>query len=90
MWRLLEYLTEKRIEVGEKYDYRYSVLDFVFARLIWEGWLQEEDLVNGGLIKTIEDLLLDSHKQNELGHNWSKVIKVAQEAEILEIFKKYF
>jgi hypothetical protein len=44
LWRLQEYLTEKRIEIGEKYVYRYSVLDFVFARLIWEGWLQEEDL----------------------------------------------
>ena len=44
LWRLQEYLTEKRIEINEKYDYRYSVLDFVFARLICEGWLQEEDL----------------------------------------------
>jgi len=45
LWRLQEYLTEKRIEINEKYDYRYSVLSFVFARLICEGWLQEEDLV---------------------------------------------
>ena len=44
LWRLQEYLTEKRIEIDEKYDYRYSVLDFVFARLIWEGWLREEEL----------------------------------------------
>jgi hypothetical protein len=44
LWRLQEYLTEKRIEVNEKYEYRYSVLSFVFARLICEGWLQEKDL----------------------------------------------
>ena len=44
LWLLQEYLTEKRIEINEKYDYRYSVLDFVFARLICEGWLQEEEL----------------------------------------------
>jgi len=44
LWRLQEYLTEKRKEINEKYDYRYSVLNFVFARLICEGWLQEEDL----------------------------------------------
>ena len=44
LWRLQEYLTEKRIEINEKYDYRYSVLSLVFARLICDGWLQEEDL----------------------------------------------
>ena len=44
LWRLQEGLTEKRKEINEKYDYRYSVLNLVFARLICEGWLQEEDL----------------------------------------------
>lgn len=44
LWRLQEYLTEKRNEMSEKYDYRYSVLHFVFARLISEGWLKQEDL----------------------------------------------
>ena len=28
----------------EKYDYRYSVLRFVFARLLQEGWIKPEDL----------------------------------------------
>ena len=44
LWRLQEDLTEKRKEINEKYDYRYSVLNLVFARLISEGWLQKEDL----------------------------------------------
>lgn len=60
LWRLQEYLTEKRIEIGEKCDYRYSVLDFVFAQLIWEGWLQEEDL------KGLADEKLDEIRQNTL------------------------
>jgi hypothetical protein len=44
LWHLSEYLTKKREELDEKYDYRYSVLRFVFARLIHEGWLTKEDL----------------------------------------------
>jgi Photoprotection regulator fluorescence recovery protein len=60
LWRLQEYLTEKRIEIGEKYDYRYSVLNFVFARLIWEGWLQEEDL------EGLADEKLDEIRRNTL------------------------
>lgn len=60
LWRLQEYLTEKRIEICEKYDYRYSVLDFVFARLIWEGWLQEEDL------EGLADEKLDEIRRNTL------------------------
>ena len=44
LWRLSEYLTKKREELDEKYDYRYSVLPSVFARLIHEGWLIQEDL----------------------------------------------
>jgi hypothetical protein len=27
-----------------KYDYRYSVLTGVFARLLYEGWITESDL----------------------------------------------
>ncbi len=34
----------KRNEIDEKYDYRYSVLILVFARLIKDGWLSFEDL----------------------------------------------
>jgi len=44
LWRIQDYLTEKRNETDEKYDYRYSVLCFVFARLIFEGRIQQKDL----------------------------------------------
>jgi hypothetical protein len=44
LWRLQEYLAEKRNETDAKYDYRYSVLCSIFARLICEGWLQQNDL----------------------------------------------
>lgn len=44
MWALHDLLTRERRATDEKYDYRYSVLIFVFARLIREGWLSEEEL----------------------------------------------
>jgi hypothetical protein len=44
VWRIHDYLSKRRREVGEKYDYRYSQLIFVFARLLHEGWLTEDDL----------------------------------------------
>ena len=44
LWRIQDYLKEKRNETDEKYDYRYSVLCFVFARLICEGRIQQKDL----------------------------------------------
>ncbi len=37
MWRFHDFVTEKRDEIDEKYDYRYSVLILVFARLINDG-----------------------------------------------------
>ena len=44
VWRVRDFLSEKRRGVEEKYDYRYSVLIFVFARLLREGWLDEPEL----------------------------------------------
>jgi hypothetical protein len=44
IWRVHDFLREKREEIDEKYDYRYSVLIFVFARLMHEGWLRASDL----------------------------------------------
>lgn len=44
IWKLHDFLTEKRNEVDEKYDYRYSVLILAFARLLREGWLGLDDL----------------------------------------------
>jgi hypothetical protein len=39
-----DFLRNKRKEIDEKYDYRYSVLIFVFARLLGEGWMGESEL----------------------------------------------
>jgi len=44
LWALEAFLSEKRQEISQKYDYRYSVLPLAFARLIAEGWLNIEDL----------------------------------------------
>ena len=44
IWALHDFLTQKRKEIDSKYDYRYSQLVFVFARLIRDGWLSEEEL----------------------------------------------
>jgi hypothetical protein len=44
IWALHDFLTRRRKEIDQTYDYRYSQLVFVFARLIGEGWLSEADL----------------------------------------------
>jgi hypothetical protein len=44
IWELHDFLSQKRQEIDEKYDYRYSQLIVVFARLISEGVLEEEKL----------------------------------------------
>lgn len=45
VWEIHDFLRTKRKEFDEKYDYRYSVLIFVFTRLLGEGWLEESELV---------------------------------------------
>ena len=44
IWALHDFLTRKRKEIDQKYDYRYSQLVFVFALLIRDGWLSVEEL----------------------------------------------
>ena len=44
IWRVFDYLAEKRRELAQKYDYRYSVLSNVFGRLLAEGWLTEAEI----------------------------------------------
>lgn len=44
IWRLHDYLSDKRREIDVKYDYRYSVLMLVFPRLVSEGWLKADEL----------------------------------------------
>jgi hypothetical protein len=51
IWRLHDYLDEKRREIDQKYDYRYSVLMQVFPLLVSEGWLKVEELIGIGAEK---------------------------------------
>ena len=44
LWRIHDYLSGKRKEADEKYDYRYSVLVFVLGRLVREGWIKPEEI----------------------------------------------
>ncbi len=44
VWHIHDFLTKKRKETDQKYDYRYSVLITVFSHLYSEGWLLLEDL----------------------------------------------
>jgi hypothetical protein len=51
VWQLHDFLSEKRREIDQKYDYRYSVLMWVFSRLVSEGWLTEGELSGIGAEK---------------------------------------
>ena len=44
MWQLHDFLSARRHEIDGKYDYRYSVLIFVFASLLKDGWLHLDEL----------------------------------------------
>ena len=44
MWAVQEFLATERRDVEQKYDYRYSQLILVFARLVREGRIAEEQL----------------------------------------------
>lgn len=44
LWELERWLCERRREIDQKYDYRYSVLPMVFGRLVLEQRLSVEDL----------------------------------------------
>jgi len=46
IWRIDDFLSEKRSEFERKYDFRYSVLIGVFGRLLYEGWVTEADLAD--------------------------------------------
>ena len=48
LWALHDYFTGQRNDTDEKYDYRYSQLIFVFARLVAEGWLNIDELAGLG------------------------------------------
>jgi hypothetical protein len=44
LWDLETWLTKRRREIDRSYDYRYSVLPLVFAQLLRDGRLTEDDL----------------------------------------------
>ena len=44
MWEIESYLRRERGKIEEMFDYRYSQLPLVFARLIREGYLDQAQL----------------------------------------------
>ncbi len=44
IWHLNDLLSAKRHELDGKYEYEYSVLIFLFAKLVKEGWLELNEL----------------------------------------------
>lgn len=46
LWRLHDFLSARRHEIDGKYDFKPSVLLFVFARLVKDGWLHLDELEN--------------------------------------------
>lgn len=44
LWEIAEHLHSKRRDIDQKYDYRFSQLIFIFARLVREGRVQEAQL----------------------------------------------
>ncbi len=44
LWKVHDYLSRERKRVDETYDYRYSVLISIFARLLQLEWLRRADL----------------------------------------------
>ncbi|MEN6427511.1 MAG: hypothetical protein ABFE13_19325 [Phycisphaerales bacterium] len=67
LWRIHDFLDRKRRQIGEKYDYRYSVLVQVFARLVAENRLTPDDL--DGLS---EDILSEIRRLVELARGWAE------------------
>jgi hypothetical protein len=54
LWRLERWLTERREDINETYDFRYSVLPVVFAKLIYRQTLSEDELEGLGSEKIEE------------------------------------
>jgi hypothetical protein len=55
VWSIHNYLSKRRNNIDNKYDYRYSQLILVFSKLMKEGYLKEEDL--SGLSEDKVDLI---------------------------------
>jgi hypothetical protein len=54
MWDVEDWLRQRRREIDELFDYRYSVLTLVFRRLIAEGLLDEGQLAGLGKEKLMQ------------------------------------
>jgi hypothetical protein len=61
MWAIRQYLERAQREIDSKYDYRYSQLVFVFARLLREKRINQEDLAGLAEEKLNDILRLVSH-----------------------------
>jgi hypothetical protein len=59
VWEIEDYLFERRKEHDRIFDYRYSVLIYVFAGLVRESLLSEEELVGSGeeKVEAIREML---------------------------------
>ena len=44
MWAIEKYLSKSGRDIDAKYDYRYSMLEFLFARLLREGRIELSEL----------------------------------------------
>jgi hypothetical protein len=44
LWDLERYLTDRRTQIDHQYEYKYSVLIFVFGNLVRQGRLSEQEL----------------------------------------------
>lgn len=67
LWRIHDFLDRKRGQIDEKYDYRYSVLARVFARLVAEDRLTLDDLDGLG-----EDVLSEIRRLAQLAREWTE------------------
>jgi hypothetical protein len=56
LWELEDYLAKRRRQIDGRYDYRYSVLPLVFAGLVRNGLLAEEELA--GLAEDKREFIL--------------------------------
>ncbi len=44
LWKLHDFLSARRHDLDGKYDFRFSMLIFVFAQLVKEGWIEIDEL----------------------------------------------
>ncbi len=67
LWQIHDFLDRERRQIGEKYDYRYSVLVLVFVRLVAEDRLTLND--HEGLS---EDILSEIQRLVQLAREWTE------------------